>query len=88
MQINSNMNAGGINPLIPARRSVPGNNAKADRTGFASSTALDGALKLIPDVRPEAVDRARELINDPDYPSADTVSKLSDFLAAKLTVGN
>jgi hypothetical protein len=88
MEINSNMNAGGINPLIPARRAVSGSSAKADRAGFASSAALDGALKQIPDVRPEAVDRARDLISDPDYPSADTVSKLSDFLAAKLTVSN
>lgn len=82
------MNAGGINPLIPARRAVSGSNAKTDRAGFASSAALDGALNRIPDVRSEAVGRARSLINDPDYPSADIVSKLSDFLAAKLTVGN
>jgi hypothetical protein len=30
------------------------------------------------------VARARQLINDPSYPPAETISKLSNFLAQKL----
>lgn len=82
------MNAGGVNPLIPNRRTASTNNKPADRAAFASSAALEAALKDIPDVRPEAVDRARDLISDPNYPSADTISRLSTFLATNLTGGN
>lgn len=89
MNINTSMNAGGINGLIPARRSTPGVKTIGDnKISFASSTALENALQGVPDSRPEAVDRARSLINDPDYPSADTIQKLSNFLAEKLTSGN
>ncbi len=88
MDINTSMNAGGVNGLIPARRSESGIKKAGDKASFTSSAALEGALDEVPDSRPEAVERARELINNPDYPSSETIQKLSGFLAARLTSGN
>jgi hypothetical protein len=85
MEINNNMKVGAVNGVITAKRSPAVARASGATDPFASSTALESALKSLPDSRPEAVDHARELINDPSYPSADVVKKLSGFLADKLT---
>ncbi len=45
---------------------------------------MDAALKSLPDSRPEAVERAKQLISDPSYPSQDMVKQLSQFLTANL----
>ena len=85
MEINMKINANAIDATPPAKRAAT-KTAPLSVTGdsFASSNALEGALKNVPDVRPEAVERARQLINDPTYPSAGTVKQLSDFFAKKL----
>jgi hypothetical protein len=85
MEINSNMKVGAVNGVATARRSSAASGASEAADPFANSTALDGALKSVPDVRPEAVERAKQLINDPGYPSAGTIKTLSNFLADKLT---
>jgi len=36
-------------------------------------------LQEQPDVRPEAVERAKNLANDPNYPGADAISKLANL---------
>ncbi len=84
LQINNNMKVGGVNGVISAKRSPAAVRTSATDP-FASSTALEGALKSLPDSRADAVDRAKQLINDPSYPSADMIKKLSSFLADKLT---
>ncbi len=83
MEIKTNMNVGAVNGVIPAKPSqTPARTSAPDP--FASSNALEGALKSVPDSRPDEVERAKKLISDPNYPSADTVKKLSEFLADKL----
>jgi hypothetical protein len=84
MEINMKINAGGITATTPAKRGAPKSLSPNGGDSFASTNALEGALKSLPDVRPDTVARARQLINDPDYPSASTVRQLSDFLAGKL----
>lgn len=84
MEINTNMNVGAVNGAIPANRSQAASRPAATDP-FASSNALEGALQSVPDSRPDAVERAKQLISDPDYPSADTVKQLSNFLADKLS---
>jgi len=86
MEINANMNVGGLNGLTPTKQSTPTAKKVSVDDSFAGTNALEGALNSVPDVRPEAVARAKELINDPQYPSADTVKQISTFLAGKLTV--
>jgi len=78
------MKVGGVNGVTSAKRS-PAAASSSTTDPFASSTALEGALHSLPDARPDAVERARQLISDPNYPSADVVRKLSGFLAGKLT---
>jgi hypothetical protein len=85
MEINANMNIGSIKGMTPTRQSTPAPKPAGDESSFAGAAALDGALSKIPDVRTDAVARARDLINDPNYPSAEVVKKLSNFLATKLT---
>jgi hypothetical protein len=85
MEIDTNINVSAVNKLIPTKRSSPAAQAVPADNSFASSAALEGALKSIPDVRAAAVDRARQLIADPNYPPAETISKLASFLAGKLT---
>jgi hypothetical protein len=85
MKIDTKLNAADVTNVTSAKRSTPVATTAADDSSFASSTALAAALKNTPDVRASSVDRARELINDPNYPSADTIKKLAGFLAGQLT---
>ena len=85
MEINTKMVAAAVSSSTPAkRRSVTTGDSAPVGDSFASSTALEVALNNISAVRPEAVDRAKDLIADPNYPSADTVKKLSEFFANKM----
>jgi hypothetical protein len=85
MEIDTKINTTGVNNLTPARRSVAAAPSAAPDSSFASSSALEAALKNTPDVRASEVDRARELISDPNYPSSGTINQLAGFLADKLT---
>lgn len=83
------INASSIRATSAVKRSEPkplSSNGGGD--SFASTNALESALKSLPDVRTDAVARARQLINDPSYPSAETVKQLSNFLAGKLQSGS
>jgi hypothetical protein len=88
MEIDANMNRGAVNGLPPATRAATDTQPiaqidSAEIDSFASSNALEGALKNTPDIRAEAVAGGRDLVNSSDYPSDDTVKKLSDFLAGQ-----
>ena len=88
MEISTNMNVSGLNGFIPPGRSAASAKTAADTASFTRSDAVEAELKSLPDSRPEAVDRARQLINDPSYPSSTTVKQLSQFLAANLQSEN
>jgi hypothetical protein len=45
---------------------------------------LEKSLHDTPDSRPEAVEKARQLINDVQYPPQETIKKISHLLAIKL----
>jgi hypothetical protein len=85
MEIDANMKWDAVNGLPPATPSATGAKPPAAQgDSFASSTALEAALKNAPDIRPDAVAEGRDLAGSDGYPSADTVKKLSDFLATQL----
>jgi hypothetical protein len=85
MKINGDMNTGGLDGITSGKQpSTPAKTA-ASEPAFSASDALEDALSQVPDVRAEAVARAVTLINDRNYPPADTVKQLADFLASKLT---
>lgn len=48
---------------------------------LAASPALHQALLAQPDVREDEVERGRQLVNSPDYPSEQLVQNLSLLLA-------
>src|SRR5450631_2711193 len=58
MEINMKINAGSITAATHAKRGGPKPLSPGGGDSFASSNALEGALKSVPDVRPEAVARA------------------------------
>lgn len=85
MEINTNLNLGGVNGANPSGRTASAVKPAGSGVSFDSSEALDKALKGLPDSRLDAVERARALVNDPNYPSSDTLKKLSQFLAVNLS---
>jgi hypothetical protein len=76
MEIKANLNASGANS--------PPAKAVSSRAAFTNSAALERALKDLPDARPEVVARARQLVNDPHYPPAVVIHKISMLIGAGL----
>jgi hypothetical protein len=90
MQIDSNMNVrryNAANAVNPARTPTTGTGGDTPEVSLEGSAGLDRALASVPDVRPEAVSRAKALIADPNYPSARNLKQLSGFLAQHLLSG-
>jgi hypothetical protein len=88
MEINTNMNVSGVNGLLPPGRSAAAAKTAADTASFTTSAGMEAALTGLPESRPEAVDRAQQLINDPGYPSSEIMKQLSQFLAPQLISEN
>jgi hypothetical protein len=84
MEINSNMNASGVKGPTPAKRVATASKLATDDVSLAGSAALEKSLQETPDSRPEAVEKARQLINDVQYPPQETIKKISHLLAIKL----
>ena len=90
MQINTNYHfspVAGVNALRPiATKSTVGPApVTGDIASFPNATALNQALANAPDIRAEKVARAKELVKQSDYPSADMVKKIGELLAGHLT---
>ena len=85
MEVNTNISSGGVGGITPPKWSAPAAQRPVATDSFASSNAIDSALKNLPASRPDAVARARELVADPTYPSADTLRQVSSLLARQLT---
>jgi hypothetical protein len=84
MEVNTNISSGGVGGITPQKWSPPAAKPAAAPDSFASSNAIDSALKNLPASRPDAVARARELAADPNYPSADTLRQVSTLLARQM----
>jgi hypothetical protein len=52
---------------------------------FSRTQSLRDALANAPEVRPEKVQEARELIADPDFPSDQDIDQISRLMAGYLT---
>jgi len=84
MKINSNTNPVRVDGAQLPKPAVSAKLPVAEADAFAGSTAVNSALRNLPDSRPEAVDRARLLINDPSYPGPETLRKVSQLLAGQI----
>lgn len=79
-----NHNTGEIRPAAMGGIETRRPDRKADMVDLAGAAAVDRALDATPDIRPEAVARARKLIGDPAYPPRETIVRLSHLLALHL----
>ncbi len=61
-------------------RAAAASDAEA-ASSFPGSRRLEAALAAAPDVRSEAVERARILVSSPEYPPQETMQKLARLLA-------
>jgi hypothetical protein len=85
MEINTRLEVTGMGGPVPPQRAVPpAVPAPADGASFTDSTQLETALKNLPDRRPEAVDRAKQLITNMEYPSPELIEKLAHLLATNI----
>jgi hypothetical protein len=58
--------------------------APSDSADFSEADALNQALRAEPEVRAEAVARARELIGDVKWPPREAIEQISNLLAVHL----
>lgn len=66
--------------LVPARAESPDVAVKSD----AVIRRLRQELGHLPDSRAAEVERARQLLEDPDYPSPEVMRQVARILAARL----
>lgn len=80
-----------INPLnnltpLPERRRVAGANSprEQDEANFATTEAVQAALRGAPEVRTAEVERARSLIDKTVYPPEETIAKIANLMAMRV----
>lgn len=88
MEINTNLSTTGVDGPIAAKRSAPSPDMPTDGVSLTNSSALEQALQTTPASRPEMVARAQALIADPNYPSGDTLTAMSNHFASALLSDN
>jgi hypothetical protein len=92
MEISSNLNLNSVDGTATPQRTkaAPTGDADGDqdRVTLTDMTDIQSALENTPASRPDAVARARQLINDPSYPGAAVTSQVSQFLADKMLSQN
>ena len=54
--------------------------AKRDTISIERSMRIDSAMDQIPEIRPEVVERGRQLLADPNYPSPDLAQKIASLI--------
>ncbi len=84
MKINPNTNPVRIDGAQSPKSAASAKQPVAEADAFAGSAAVNSALRSAPDSRPEAVNRARALINDPSYPGPEILRNVSQLLAGQI----
>lgn len=84
MEVNANIRTGGVGGPTPAARPTPAASTASDSSSFTSTAAIEKALASLPDVRSEAVERARTLTSNVSYPPLETIRKISKLLAINI----
>lgn len=85
MQINATNNSA---PLPSSQRRVAGpERDRPDAVDFDESTALAYKLSVTDEARPDAVERAKALIAQPDYPPDVAIRGIANLIASKVFTG-
>ena len=84
MEIPQNSNLSNL--AGPQWRRAEGKRVPDDQqsVAFENSAALEKRLAALPTQRAAEIDRARQLIRDPQYPSTEAVGRIANLLASKL----
>ncbi len=81
MEIQPNQNAGAVNNALTPRGASRPRKPAPEEVSFAATANVDQALRDLPAMRVEAVERAQKLVGDPTYPPRETIHQLSELLA-------
>ena len=86
MEVNLNVKSAGpaVANVAPQTR-VKTLSGNSDAPQFSAAAALNESFGETPDIRPEAVDKARRLISQSSYPPAETVKKIAVLLAFNIS---
>ncbi len=84
MEIQPNPNTGPVQNAFNSRGVTRPRKPSAEEVSFAASSNADQALRDLPMVRVDAVERAQKLVGDPTYPPRETIKKLSHLLAMRM----
>jgi hypothetical protein len=84
MKINTNVTSAGVDGISLPKRPVSAPTPNSEEVSLNGLSSVTGQLQGTPDIRPEAVERARTLIANPNYPGTDEMSKVSQLLADNL----
>lgn len=88
MEINPNIRTGGVARPTSQQPVTPRSISSADTAAFSGAETVRGSLSQVPNARPEQVARARELIQDIEYPPLDTIKRIAVLLAMSLDEEN
>jgi hypothetical protein len=81
MQVNPNYNMAAVPNVGVKPAGVRGSEPAREDTSFTETTALNQALGSVPDSRQDQVERARQLIDDVNYPPPEGINKIAHLLA-------
>lgn len=84
MEIQPNQNTGALHNALTSRGVTRPRKPSPEEVSFAATSNIDQALRDLPAVRIEVVERAQRLAGDPTYPPRETIQKLSQLLALSL----
>jgi hypothetical protein len=85
MEIKPNYQASSVDPTQSGRPAAKPAQVENQSTDFSSSQRLDESLRNLPDVRPEVVQRGRELVGTVNYPPPEGIRRISQLLAINLS---
>jgi len=85
METDSNFKVARSNGASAAKRFVPTAKADPEEKLLAKWPVLQQTLQSLPNTRPEAVARARQLIADPGYPPPEMLQSMAEQFALYLT---
>ena len=85
MEINSNLNPGGLRQSSASTPSARAPLPVRDQVAFPAAAGLNQALQQTPDNRAAIVERAQMLAADPSYPPLETINRIANLLAIHLS---
>ncbi|MFA6544193.1 MAG: hypothetical protein WCS99_07190 [Limisphaerales bacterium] len=85
MEIKINNQTSPVGQAISRAVKTPVGASTGETASFEGRAKLDAALASTPEVRPEVVARARELVSKPSYPPREILDRIANLLAIELS---